>query len=163
MRGAIASQHLPSCLFGTGYWHHGGFVQELRSHSFWAGCGDELPAASNNIYSSDSSSIWSTSQQAHRWGINVPSALPLVLLFSSKRDYFPLYLLILVYLPLIFLDKCIISHRPRPCWCPIRALRREGCKWIRSYYHYTVCWKVSLTKVWIQLHSAPLWSANKLQ
>lgn len=73
-----------------------------QSHSFWAGCGDELPAASNNIYPSDSSSIWFTSQRAHRWGINVPSALPPLLFFCSKRDYFPLHFLMRVYLPLIF-------------------------------------------------------------
>lgn len=77
-------------------------LDPTQSHSFWAGCGDELLAASNNSYPSDSSSIWFTSQRAHRWGINVPSALPPLLLFSSKRDYFPLHFLKLVYLPLIF-------------------------------------------------------------
>lgn len=58
----------------------------LTSHSIplWADCGDELTAASNIIFPSDSSFIWFTSQQAQRWGINVSSALIPLLFFFSK-------------------------------------------------------------------------------
>lgn len=95
----------------AGFW-----TSSYPTQSLWFGArrGDELPAAGNAIYPSDSLSLWFTSQGAHRWRGNVPSALLHCLLFSRNKRWFFASCPLAFYLP--FLVGQTAQPPPQQCY-----------------------------------------------